>query len=667
MKRLSFRLTMEKTMKRGMLVVPMLMSIMACTDVIDNPVTPGEPQADYAFADDVDAQTTPGNDFYQYAVGGWLADNPLAPGDPSIGTMDEQEALCQEWLASVLVPGSPEPVVAHLFESEEHADDDIKADLLAIRHKMDAIDDITTGEEAVRAMARLMLQGYKPMLKMAPSGNVETMKLLLALEDMEEDYASLLPNLGYTEEEIEAMMELMDDDDDAPAAAPARFGKPRVKELTHRYLMQAEVRRQFISVAKAKASMRQAPGTPQAIDILLDELGVPADMVNLLDEETLQAIDMLNNAQDNVEQLKTMLKLSIARRDISYVGLTPEALPWVLSNLRALTYNLSRLYVEQNFDEQDKQYGQQMCEDFRTVFSQRIDALQWMSAATKQQAQEKLAAVRMYVGWPEQWDEEAMAQVPSGKTLYEELAQLEEWYATHIIHDLYGPNSESKLWQYVTNEVPFFTANAMYDPNFNAVFILASNLTYPVCDPAHLPDSYNYAVLGASTIGHELTHGFDSNGSQYDKQGNLTDWWAPADKAAFEVKKQQMADYFSQFEVLPGIYLDGENTLGENIADLGGFLIGHQLLVQRLRQAGYSSQFVAEQERQYFLSYAEGWKQNITDEELYSNVVESNDVHAPAKFRVNGIVPHCDEWYTSFDVQAGQAMYLAPADRVRIW
>ncbi|MFT4076772.1 MAG: M13-type metalloendopeptidase [Asticcacaulis sp.] len=318
---------------------------------------------------------------------------------------------------------------------------------------------------------------------------------------------------------------------------------------------------------------------------------------------------------------------------------------------------LGRDYVALYFPADSKAQMEEIFGNFREALKDRIQNLTWMSDATKQKALEKLSKLNAKIGYPEKWRDY------SGLTVARD--------------DLYGNIERGSRfdwnWQLSKLDKPVDplqwdmtpqTVNAYYNPVRNEIVLPAAELQPPFFDPkADL--AVNYGGIGASTIGHEITHGFDDEGRHYDGDGKLTDWWTEADSERFDAEAKKYAEQFDQFEPLPGLHIKGDQTLGENIADLGGILISldaYHLALKR-QPAPVIDGFDGDQ--RLLISYAQSWQGIVRDDTLKMRLVA--DVHSPYDFRVIGPMRNVDTWYKAFNVQPGDKYYLAPADRVRIW
>ena len=317
---------------------------------------------------------------------------------------------------------------------------------------------------------------------------------------------------------------------------------------------------------------------------------------------------------------------------------------------------VGQLYVEKYFPAAAKERMLQLVKNLQVSLGQRIDAQEWMCDSTKAKAHEKLAAFTVKIGYPDQWKD------------YSDLAVEKDSYWANVcraaawgVKDMYsrvGKPVDKTEW--LMNPQ---TVNAYYNPSTNEICFPAAILQYPFFD-MEADDACNYGAIGV-VIGHEMTHGFDDQGRQFDKEGNLKDWWTAEDAARFKERTQVMVDYFNGIEVLPGLHANGELTLGENLADHGGLKIAFQAFQNATKDApaGVENGFTPEQ--RFFLSYALLWAGNIRDEQV--RVYTQSDPHSLARWRVNGALPHIPAWYDAFGIAEGDAMYVAPERRANVW
>ena len=318
---------------------------------------------------------------------------------------------------------------------------------------------------------------------------------------------------------------------------------------------------------------------------------------------------------------------------------------------------LGKLYVAKYFPETAKKRMVELIEQLRISFGQRIDNLAWMSDSTKAQAKEKLAAISVKVGYPDKWKEYNF-DIDPNKSFVENLIVVDEFDNKEEMAKIGQPVDKNE-W-YMTPQ----TVNAYYNPEGNEIVFPAAILQPPFFY-AEGDDAVNYGAIGV-VIGHEMTHGFDDQGSQFDKDGNLKSWWTDEDRTKFEATTKRLSNYFSNLVVIDTIKGNGDLTLGENIADLGGLNIAHQAFRNTLQGKAEPAPIDGQTaEQRFLLGYSRIWAGDIRKEALIQQVM--TDPHSTGKLRVNGQLPLLDFFYENFDVKEGDALYLTPEQRIVIW
>jgi putative endopeptidase len=286
-----------------------------------------------------------------------------------------------------------------------------------------------------------------------------------------------------------------------------------------------------------------------------------------------------------------------------------------------------------------------------------LHSLRWMSDSTKIMAKKKLSTFTYKIGYPDQWDDYSSITVKPD-ALIDNVISNTLWSHRKMVKDI-GKPVDKKRW-YMSPQ----TVNAYYNPLNNEIVFPAGILQAPFFNP-NADDAINYGGIIA-VIGHEFTHGFDDQGAQYDEVGNLRNWWNQQDFDNFNLLSKRYIDYFSSFQPLPNININGELTIGENIADLGGLTLAYYALVRSLKgktEPAPIDGFTWQQ--RFFLSWAQVWHNNIKDEELRNRI--QTDPHSPARYRINGPLKHLTEFYEAFEVKEGDKMWLPESERIKIW
>lgn len=319
---------------------------------------------------------------------------------------------------------------------------------------------------------------------------------------------------------------------------------------------------------------------------------------------------------------------------------------------------LGQEFVKAYFSPKSKQRYSDMVEDIRTAFADHIRDLDWMSSTTKEKALLKLKLMTKKVGYPDHWKDFSSMEI-NRNSYFENVKNAQIWWYNDQISKLGKPVDRS-IWDMTPQ-----TYNAYYNPSNNEIVLPAAIFTVPGFRDEDLDDALVYGYAAASTIGHEITHGFDDEGKKFDEKGNLNNWWTKEDEDQFNKKAQLVVDQFNQFIVLDSLHVNGKATLGENIADLGGVVLGLEAFKKKEQyKMGKPINGLTPTQR-YFLGYALGWLGHIRDERLASQIL--TDVHAPAKLRVNGPFVHISEFKEAFHIKEGMKMHRADSLQVKIW
>ena len=323
-----------------------------------------------------------------------------------------------------------------------------------------------------------------------------------------------------------------------------------------------------------------------------------------------------------------------------------------------LSEAVGQMYVAKYFPEKEKARVEKMVSNIQQAFGKHIDALDWMSDETKVKAHEKLAAFTVKIGYPNKWKDYSALTVDPKKSYWENVVAANRWETADIMSEVGKPVDREK-WL-----MPPQMVNAYYMPTTNEICFPAAILQPPFYNP-DADDAVNYGAIGV-VIAHEMTHGFDDQGSQFDKVGNMNDWWTKEDRAAFENKTQVLVDQFNAIEILPGLFADGKFSLGENIADQGGLRLAYTGLVDYAWAEGRPADIDGfSGEQRFYIGYATLWAQNITDQE--KERLTKVDVHSLGRNRVNATLRNIQSFYDAFGITENDAMYLAEEERVIIW
>lgn len=319
---------------------------------------------------------------------------------------------------------------------------------------------------------------------------------------------------------------------------------------------------------------------------------------------------------------------------------------------------LGKMYCERYFPASSKKMMEDLVRDLQVSLGQRIDAQVWMSDSTKANAHAKLDKFYVKIGYPNKWTDYTKLTIDPSKSYYENVLATRLFEHDKHIREKAGKPVDRDEW-FMTPQ----TVNAYYNPTTNEICFPAGILQRPFFDPK-ADKAFNYGAIGV-VIGHEMTHGFDDQGRQYDADGNLHDWWTAQDAKGFEQRAKLYADFFDAIEVLPGLHSNGRFTLGENLADHGGLQVAYNAFKNATKKKPLKTADGFTPDQRFFIAYAGVWGQNITDQEIRNRV--KSDPHALGKWRVNGALPHIDAWYDAFNVKKDNKMYIPQNERLQLW
>ncbi|MFK7004325.1 metalloendopeptidase [Flavobacterium covae] len=324
----------------------------------------------------------------------------------------------------------------------------------------------------------------------------------------------------------------------------------------------------------------------------------------------------------------------------------------------ALGELIGQVYVEEYLPKGTKEKLLEIGNAIREVYAERIKKLDWMSPETKKKALFKLSKIVMKVGYPDKWKDLSSILIDKHHYLANVMA-VNQWNYNEMASK-YGKSVDRTEWGMYPQ-----TYNAYYNPSNNEICVPACNIIVPGFKGRMPDDAVLYGIIGGSTFGHEMTHGFDDQGSQYDEKGNLKNWWTTEDLKKFKAKTKAIVKQYNKYEALPGKYVNGEATQGENIADLGGVIMGYEAFKKTKQFKNKQKIASLNPNERFFLAYAYAWMVNVKPEALAQQLIE--DVHAPARYRINGPLSNIDIFYETFKIKEGTKMFIPKDDRVIIW
>ena len=633
------------------------------------------------------------DDFYQWATGGWQEKNPLKPEYSRYGSFDVLREnneirindLFNEMTKTEAEFGSVEQKISDLYKMGLDEERLNAEGAEPIRKALDYILSINSREELISKIANLHIDGIGAFFYSYPAADLEDSNMTILymeqgglgmgnrdyyteaenaqLKAGYRTYLSKIFTLAGVEGDIEKMVDNVMAVEDRLAAKhwtnvecrdivkgynPYTFEafKAQYKGVDwDAYFRAMGVRKIEKIVVSQPSSFANTLATLKSAS--LDELRayVAAHYISsaasyLSEDFAVASFEFFGKEMSGTEEIRPRWKRAMS---------VPNSI---------LSEAVGQMYVAKYFPESEKARVEEMVANIQKAFSKHIEALDWMGQDTKAKAQEKLAAFTVKIGYPNKWKDYSTLTVDPAKSYWANVVEANRWYTADEMSQVGKPVDREK-WLMSPQ-----TVNAYYMPTTNEICFPAAILQPPFYNP-NADDAVNYGAIGV-VIAHEMTHGFDDQGSQFDKDGNMKDWWTAEDRAAFEKKTQVLVDQFNAIEILPGLFADGKFSLDENIADQGGLRLAFTGLTDYAWAEGRPADidgFTGEQ--RFYIGYATLWAQNITDKEKEN--LTKNDVHSLGRNRVNATLRNIQSWYDAFDIKEGDAMFMPVEERVIIW
>ena len=644
----------------------------------------------------LDRTVWPGQDFYRFSCGGWLDANPLPDDFSSYGTYDELAELNRRQLKDLIdgitaqdnAPGSDAARIADLYGlvmDTERRDRDQFGPLKPYREQIRAI---SSREELLEMMIELDPYGVTsyfdvgigPDLKDSRSNIVGMSQGGLTLGDKEyyTDRDMQTRNIRKAfKKHVVRMLMLAGYD-----RAEATF---RMKVIWRIEMRLARVSKNNVQLRDPAANYHkmsleelyvQLPGLDW--NRFFERLGMKGvewvdvgqpeailEAIRVLNEEPLEDQKILMEWQ-LIDSNGTRLGKKADDADFDFYGRTlsgqkePKPMWKRATSVVSGTLGdaIGRLYVERYFPAGAKERMIAMFRNLKAALGRRIDAQEWLSSESKALAHDKLDAFSFKIGYPDKWRDYSRMVIDPSWSLVENAASISRFFWNDMVERKFKKPVDRSEWYMNPQEI-----NAYYDISVNEICFPAGILQYPFFD-MEADDAFNYGAIG-TIMGHEMTHGFDDEGRQFDKDGNMCNWWKAADTRRFNSRVKVLTDWFSAIEVLPGIKANGKLTLGENIADHGGLTVALEAFREVCRENPGEIKMGFTPLQRFFIAYACTWAENCRDELVLQ--MTKSDEHSLSRLRVNGTLPHIDEWYEAFGITEQDSMYIAPGNRVRIW
>ncbi|MCQ2326862.1 MAG: M13 family metallopeptidase [Bacteroidales bacterium] len=640
----------------------------------------------------------PAEDFYEYACGGWMKNNPLPAAYSRFGSFDQLAKDNSERLNNILndlmkntyAKGTTERKLSDLYKM---AMDSTRRNQEGVTPVMPTIKEL----EACKTNADL----FAWQLKYAPMGlqeffyagfnadekdsknnilNIYQSGLVLGqkeyylendgpTKEIREAYKKHIVRMfqlfGFSKKEAQKKMEGIMRVETAIAKVSLSQTELRDVEANYNKMSLQEFVSKYpnLQLPRIMEAMGVASSTYQQMVV-----GQPSFVKGLNDlMTTIKPADYKAYLEwDVITSAASYLSDEVAEANFDFFGKTLSGSKEMQPRWRRCTSQVERqmgealgkMYVERYFPASSKERMQKLVKNLQVSLAERIKVQDWMTPETKLAALEKLLTFYVKIGYPDTWTDMSALNIDPSKSYYENIQACNKFWTKDNLDKKAGKPVDIDEWQMTPQ-----TVNAYYNPTTNEICFPAGILQYPFFDP-QADDAFNYGAIGV-VIGHEMTHGFDDQGAHYDKDGNMSDWWAASDVENFKNRTDKYADFFSAIKILPDLNANGRLTLGENLADHGGIEVAYNAYKNATKNAPLKTIDGLTSDQRFFLAYAGVWASNITEQAIRNQT--KSDPHSLGRWRVNGALPHINAWYKAFNVKSSDKMFIPESERLKLW
>jgi putative endopeptidase len=639
----------------------------------------------------------PGTDFYEFATGGWQKRNPLTPEYSDFGSFDQLAEnnrkqlleLINEIIKKKQVPGSLGQKIGDLYHIVMDSVKRNRESYTPIKGDLAMIGAIKTKSELPAMIARLQRLGVSMYFGSDIESDAKDSKnnllcigqggLTLGERDyyVDTDSATLAIMKAYrahiikmfqitghtsivAQQKMEAVLRIEN------AIAKDSYSEVQLRDPQKNYnkMSYVDFKKKYagfnwdayFDVLKPNASKEIRAVSPGQVEPIAAILKV-IENAPLVDQKAYMEWSLINTAANTLDNKFETANFDFYGKTLS--GRQQQRPRWKRAQGAVNTVlgeAMGKLYVEKYFPASSKLRMEKLVHNLQIALGERIQAQEWMSDTTKIKAIEKLNAFYVKIGYPNKWRDYSKLTIKND-SYWENMKRYSVFETNYEMSFLNKPVDRDR-WDMTPQMV-----NAYYNPTTNEICFPAGILQPPFFDQT-ADDAFNYGAIGV-VIGHEMTHGFDDEGRQYNEKGNMVDWWTPRDADRFKARTKVMSDFFDKIKVLPDLYANGELTLGENLADHGGLNVSFQAFKNATKDAPLTIKEGFTPEQRFFLAYAGVWAGLFRDQQI--RLQTKSDHHALGKWRVDGALPQIDAWYDAFNIQPGDPMFLPKDKRVNIW
>ena len=645
-----------------------------------------------------DKTVRPQDDFYQYATGGWQKLNPLPAAYSRFGSFDQLQdnnnkrinAILDELKKKKYAQGTLEQKLSDFYKLALDVDRRNQEGISPVKPLLSELEAATTKADLQKFQLKHAVEGYgvsygsgfgadEKNVKMNIF-NVSQSGLTLGQRDwyVNNDSATVAIREAYKKHIVRMFKLYGFSEEQAEQKAAYVFRHETALALVSKSnveLRDPQANYNKISLEEFEAKYPNVPLRQQA-----NAEGIDTKYIETMVMGQPKFFEGLNaiSGVETADEMRALLEWDVIMTSSSYLtdeireanfdffgrtmsGRKEDYPLWKRATSQVegrMGEALGKIYAERYFPESSKKMMEQLVRNLQISLGERIDAQTWMSDSTKANAHNKLDKFYVKIGYPNKWKDYSALTIDPQKSFFENVLACRQFANDYEISHKAGKPVDRDEW-FMTPQ----TVNAYYNPTTNEICFPAGILQYPFFDPK-ADEAFNYGGIGV-VIGHEMTHGFDDQGRQYDADGNLRDWWTAQDAKGFEERARLYANFFNKIKVLPDLYANGDFTLGENLADHGGLQVAFQAYKNATKGKDLKVKNGLTADQRFFVAYAGVWAQNITDQEIRNRV--KRDPHALGKWRVDGALPHIDAWYDAFDVKPADKLYIPKEQRLELW